>query len=391
MGRIVLKGCRQEIHGEKVRLLADVSGAEVLWFDVDTCYQDMLDTVSVDAFFILYLWLAMENGVDLCVEAPVSQKLSNAVTGDIQSMFLVLCPRLHNIDVWVIAPQVVWPRADRCESATGFSAGVDSWYTALKAEEQAKPYNYYLYSNTGQHGLNNLDEVFRQSARLAENALTTMDRPLIVVNTNVDLVFNEHFQQRHVISNISCVLALQNCISSYAYSATYSEKDSGIFPHYDMAIMDAILLPLLSTERLEFVSIGVGASRTDKLRFIFGQQKFSNKLFVCVKKNLPIRNCGLCFKCSRTQLALESIGLKESIRESFDFALYQKKRFALMVGLFANARDNSLDLEVVDELNERYGLKMLLIRLVASIWFVIRKYLPAGVKWRMEAKAPHLF
>jgi len=391
MNQIVLKGCELESLGDKARLTARVSGAESLWFEVEACYQDMLDTSSVDAFFILYLWLAMENGVDLCVEAPVSQKLSNAVTKDIQSMFLILCPRLHDIDVRVLAPQAIWPKADHYESGTGFSAGVDSWYTALKAEEKGQPYTCYVFANTGQHGLHNVDEVVSQRAIVAERALATMERPLIVVNTNIDQVFRERFQQRDVIGNISCVLALQNGISRYAYSASYSDQESGIVTHYDMAIMDPYLLPLLSTERAEFVSIGVGTTRIDKLRFIAEQKRFSKKLYVCIEKDLPIRNCGLCFKCRRTQLALESIRLQALIAENFNYQLYLKKRTALLVGLYASAKKDSLDLEVVDELNKRYGIKLLPYRLAASIWYTVRKYLPAGVKWRIETRVPYLF
>jgi len=391
MNQIVLKGCELESLGGKARLTARVSGAESLWFEVEACYQDMLDTSSVDAFFILYLWLAMENGVDLCVEAPVSQKLSNAVTKDIQSMFLILCSRLHDIDVRVLAPQAIWPKADHYESGTGFSAGVDSWYTALKAEEKGQPYTCYVFANTGQHGLHSIDEVVSQRAGVAERSLKTMERPLIVVNTNIDQVFRERFQQRDVIGNISCVLALQNGISRYAYSASYSDQESGIVTHYDMAIMDPYLLPLLSTERAEFVSIGVGTTRIDKLRFIAEQKRFSKKLYVCIEKDLPIRNCGLCFKCRRTQLALESIHLQALIPESFDYEIYQKKRTGLLVGLYASAKKDSLDLEIVDELNKRYGIKLLPHRLAASIWSAVRKYLPAGVKWRIEARVPYLF
>ncbi len=390
MSRILLRGCNLDIEGDKVRVTADVSGFQAIWFELDSKYEWMVDTESVDAFFVLYTWVAMEVGMSLVVEGPVSEQLSTSVVGEVKSMFLTLCPRLKDVAIKVLNPVSSWASEGEV-AATGFSGGVDSWYTALAAAENNSPYDYYIFANTGQHGIYDVNEVFSQRAVLAGEALSTMARPLIVVNSNIDEVLRERFQQRDVIGNISCVLLLQAAISRYAYSSSYSPEESGIIEYYDMAIMDPFILPALNTERVVFESIGIGATRIEKLRYIVGKPGFSNKIYVCIEKDLPIRNCGLCFKCRRTQLALESIHLQALIAESFDYQLYQKKRAALLVGLYASAKKDSLDLEVVDELNKRYGLKVLPYRLLASIWCAARKYLPAGVKWRIEAKAPYLF
>ena len=389
--RIVLNGCEMVARGEKTRLIAKVSGAEPIWFEIEKQYQWMLDKDSVDAFFILYVWLAMENGLELVVEGPVSERLSRAVSEQIKQMFLMLCPSLHDVSVQVKHPQSEWEEVAERASATGFSAGVDSWYTALQASEARQPFGYYVFANTGQHGLQHLSEVVKQRAAVAAEALTTMERPLIVVNTNIDQVFRERFQQRDVIGNIACVLVLQPAIASYAYSSSYSAEESGIVQHYDMAIMDPVLLPLLSTERTGFSSIGIGATRIEKLRYIVSKPDFSNRLYVCIEKDLPIKNCGYCFKCRRTQLALESIGAVELIAHNFDFMAYRRRRWGLLVGLFASAKKDDLDREVTDELLRRHGGRILAYRSVAVLWFILRKLLPGGIKWRLEAKMPYLF
>ncbi|MEZ5529343.1 MAG: hypothetical protein R3E57_05360 [Porticoccaceae bacterium] len=391
MTQIVLKGCELENRGDRVRLTARVSGAESLWFEVDQQYAWMLDIESVDAFFILYVWLAMENGQNLVVEAPVSERLSNAVSGQIKKMFLVLCPRLLDVDIQIQQPCSEWSAMTQSSCATGFSGGVDSWYTALQASQTEHPFDYYIFANTGQHGLQRVDEVVLQRAAVAAQALATMNKPLIVVNTNIDTIFRERFQQRDVIGNISCVMALQRAISSYAYSSSYSPEESGVVQHYDMAIMDPILLPLLSTERTEFSSIGVGATRIEKLRYIVGKPGFSGKLYVCIEKDLPIKNCGYCFKCRRTQLALDSLDQMKLAGINFDAVSYRKRRKGLLIGLFASAKTNELDQEVTDELTRRYGVKMLCYRLFGSLWFVIQKCLPGGVRWRVEKRMPYLF
>ena len=390
MKEICLKGSSLIKENNCLRIQAEVSGAEPLWFELDAKYQDLVDTASVDAFFILYVWVAMELGVNLRVEGAVSKRLSDSVLNDVKKMFLILCPRLNNIDVTVLK-QESFSSSNINKSATGFSGGVDSWYTALEAIKMNTPYSYYLFANTGQHGKNNVEEVVSQRANVASNALSTVNKPLIVINSNIDDIFRERFQQRDVLGNIACVLLLQQGISSYSYSSSYAPEDSKVIEHYDMSIMDPLLLPALNTERVEFKSIGIGATRIEKLRYISHAKIFSKKIYVCIEKDLPIKNCGQCFKCRRTQLALDSLGEIELIRNNFDLSFFKQIRSASLIGLFASAKKDNLDLEVVDEIVKKYGLKVLHLRVAGSVWSTVRNYIPGGLKWRSMAKAPYLW
>lgn len=390
MKEICLKGSCLIKENNCLRIQAEVSGAEPLWFDIEEQHQWMLDTQSVDAFFLLYVWIAMEAGLDLRVEGAVSKRLSDSVLNDVKSMFLILCPRLKDVNITVLK-QVSFPSVDSNNSATGFSGGVDSWYTALKAMENNNPYSYYVFANTGQHGKNNVAEVVSQRASVASNALSTLSEPLIVIDSNIDNIVRERFQQRDVIGNIACVLLLQRAISNYSYSSSYAPEDSKVIEHYDMSIMDPYLLPALSTERVEFESIGIGATRIQKLRYISNAKSFSKKIYVCIEKDLPIKNCGQCFKCRRTQLALDSVGEIELIKNNFDWILFKRIRSASLIGLFASAKKDNLDLEVTDEIIKKYGLKVLPLRIAGAVWFVIRKYIPGGLKWRSMAKSPYLW
>lgn len=390
MKEICLKGLNTSLSGDTLRIEADVSGAVPIWFEVDEKYQWMIDTKSVDAFFILYVWVAMEVGVDLRVEGAVSKRLSDSVLSDVKKMFLILCPRLKDIDITVLR-QESFLSNNINNSATGFSGGVDSWYTALEAIRMDSPYSYYLFANTGQHGKHNVEEVVSQRANVASNALSTVDKPLIVINTNIDDIFRERFQQRDVLGNIACVLLLQQGISSYSYSSSYAPEDSKIIEHYDMSIMDPLLLPALNTERVEFKSIGMESTRIEKLRYISQEKILGKKIYVCIEKNLPIKNCGQCFKCRRTQLALDSLGEIELIRNNFDLNFFKRIRSASLVGLFASAKKDNLDLEVVDEIVKKYGLKVLHLRVAGFVWSTVRNYIPGGLKWRSMAKAPYLW
>tara|TARA_R110000851_G_scaffold86648_5_gene188570 strand:- start:37748 stop:38920 length:1173 start_codon:yes stop_codon:yes gene_type:complete len=390
MTEICLKGSTLTQTGQKIRVNAVVEGCEPIWFELDKQFQSMIDFESVDAFFILYVWLAMERGLGLRVEGKVSRQLADAVTQDIQKMFLALCPRLHDIDIDVLNPESAWPQSAEVP-ATGFSGGVDSWYTALQAAENGTPYSYYLFANTGQHGKDNVEEVFAQRFAIAESALRTMDKPLIAVDSNIDRIFRERFQQRDVIGNIACALLLQQGISRYDYSSTYAPEGSGIFEHYDMSIMDPYLLPLLNTERIHFFSIGDDAGRIDKLEFISSRDLFSNEIYVCIEKAVPIKNCGYCFKCRRTQLALESIDRMALLKNNFDFSLYKKIRLGSMVGLFSSVDKSNLDLEIKSALIKKYGLNIFFVRVFSVLWSLTKKLMPEGVRWRTEQKFPYLW
>lgn len=390
MGEICIKGMTLVEKKNLVRIEAEVSGAEVLWFEMEKKYQWMVDTESVDAFFILYVWLAMEMGSDLRVEGAVSKLLSDSVLNNVKNMFLVLCPRLTDINI-ILTKKTASEPNQLNNSATGFSGGVDGWYTALKAIEINEPYAYYLFANTGQHGKNNVEEVVAQRADVAGGALSSLNKPLIVINTNIDSVFRERFQQRDVLGNLACVLLIQEGISSYSYSSSYAPEDSKIIEHYDMSIMDPLLLPALSTERVEFKSIGLGATRIQKLQYISAAKDFSQKIYVCIEKDLPIKNCGYCFKCRRTQLALDSIGAIELIKLNFDYELYKRIRSFSFIGLLANSRRDNLDKEVADVLVKKYGLKIVHLRILGFFWASVRGLLPKGLKWRSMAKTPHLW
>ena len=390
MKEICLKGSFLIKENDRLRIQAEVSDAEPLWFELDAKHQDLVDTASVDAFFILYVWVAMELGINLRVEGAVSKQLSDSVLNDVKKMFLILCPRLKDIDITVLKQESFLSK-DINNSATGFSGGVDSWYTALEAIKMNNPYSYYLFANTGQHGKNNVEDVVSQRANVASNALSTVNKPLIVINSNIDDVFKERFQQRDVLGNIACVLLLQQGISRYSYSSSYAPEDSKITEHYDMSIMDPFLLPALSTERVEFKSIGLGATRIEKLRSISHAKIFSKKIYVCIEKDLPIKNCGQCFKCRRTQLALDSLGEIELIKNNFDLNFFKKTRSASLIGLFSSAKKDNLDREVADEIVKKFGLKVLHFRVAGSIWSAVRNYIPSGLKWRSMGRAPYLW
>jgi len=390
MKEIRLKGVSHTNVGGKLRIQADVSGAQSLWFELNMEYQHLVDTESADAFFVLYTWLAMEQGCDLIVEGAVSKRLVDSINNKVKTMFLTLCPELNDIQITTIEAKKTWSNTVKAK-ITGFSGGVDSWYTALKGEASEASFASFLFTNVGQHGTENAQNTFVERSKLAEKIVSPFNKPLINLHSNVDDCFKLQFQQRHTICNVACALLLQAGFSEFFYAAGFTANDSAIREHTDMAILDEFLLPLLSTERMVFLSSGGELGRIEKLEYISSIEKFSGHLYVCTEKGLPVKNCGHCFKCRRTQLALHRLGLTDTLDKSFDIDHFYKIKTASMIGLVASSKANTSDLEIVEALEEKYGLRIIPIKIMSKLWLAIRAVLPESVKWRSMVNRPYLW
>lgn len=392
MQEICLKGSELIIEDNEVTLRAIVTGADSFWFKLDKEYQPLLDLDSVDAFFILYTWLAMEKGLNLRVEGKVSAMLSQSMINTVKDMFLILYPKLNDIKITILKPIGSWSKSNTSPTtATGFSAGVDSWYTAIKAIEENTPYSFYFFVNTGQHGVQDAHSVFKHRANYTKHISRSLKKPLLIINSNIDQIYEARFQQRDVLGNLACVLLLQNVVSSYSYSASYPLSESGIKAHYDMSILDPFLLPALSTERTIFSSIGEEVTRIEKIKYLLSSNEFNKEIYVCTEKHIPVSNCGYCFKCRRTQLALHCIGEYSLLENSFDIDYFLEIKNALLIGLFSNSSETMLDFEVAEQLILKYGHRILHLRVIGFIWMKLKKVLPQWLVWRVKRDAPYLW
>ena len=124
---------------------------------------------------------------------------------------------------------------------------------------------------------------------------------------------------------------------------------------------ETALVPYLSTENTEFHIGQPNSKRVDKEKFISQYPETYNRLYVCWREVLKNDyngkwvntesskiNCGTCYKCKRTMLALDILGKKDDYSGVFDWSLYDKQRDAL-VG-FALANNNKKGKEYWTEL-----------------------------------------
>jgi hypothetical protein len=109
-----------------------------------------------------------------------------------------------------------------------------------------------------------------------------------------------------------------------------------------MADFDPILLALLCTSTLTFVSAGAGLSRVQKTRIVSENSDAYELLDVCAGGNeertaSKVPNCSKCSKCVRTLLTLEALGRLEEFKAVFDLDAYRVRRTELIRPLIEKA------------------------------------------------------
>ena len=127
------------------------------------------------------------------------------------------------------------------------------------------PYKLTHVTNFNAGASGNSDTVFNKRLSNAElyNQETTLN--MLKVDTNFTRINNFRHQKIHVIRNLSIPLFFQKLFCKYYYSSTYSYIDSKIKENsYDFAYGDPIVIPLLSTENIEFISHGCQYTRPPK-------------------------------------------------------------------------------------------------------------------------------
>ncbi len=123
---------------------------------------------------------------------------------------------------------------------------------------------------------------------------------------------------------------MQKHFSKYYYSSTgidyagfpgsadyYQDRDIGIY-------CEPILLPLLSTESIALIPDGYQYTRTKKTQTIADYEPARRYLNVCTSPVEGWRNCSICPKCCRTQMALKSIGKLDYFTQVFDIERYKR-------------------------------------------------------------------
>jgi hypothetical protein len=359
-GRIVVGRPSIEIGDEVARWRAPVSGPsgipQELWFATSAEHASLLSD-RADAALVGLVPVAMLCGMPLEVRGTSTDELVHAVGHGYQRILELTALSVSPVEV--VAEEVAPALARSPAVATGFSGGVDSWFTVLEHHlaplPEAARLSHLAFFNVGSHGFG------RQARRLFEGRYRAiaaeaegLGLPLVRMDSNLEDFYPPGM---HLATStprtVAGVHVLAGGLGRYllANGVEYSEVTAQFRGANGPS--DPIALPLLSTAGLTIQSQGSHATRLEKLRRICDEPRVQRSLNVCIDRSGSGRNCSRCHKCLRTQFALELLGRLDDFAAVFDEAEYRRGRDAFAAKVLVSEahilRDLRAALEAADE------------------------------------------
>jgi hypothetical protein len=328
------------INNGRARIAAEIQiggDAKTLWFEIEEIYKDYLAADTLDAFVAASLIPAIMRGENIRLKGPMSGKLFYNLS---YSLIPILCDYFERPRLTQIIPDAFTGKTSGGTGvAAGFSGGIDSFCNYYDHPQGRVPdefvLTHFIFNNVGAHGQKGLDvdrDMFlRRFARLRECA-KEMNKTAVAVDSNLDEFLGHNFEPTHTLRNISVALLMQKRFGKFMYSSGYPLSDTKLTPTHNMSYMDPVILPLLSTERLECIPSGGQHSRAEKTRRVAEIPESRLYLDVCVcPQNAPagIANCGICWKCIRTATTFKIFGVLKEYGKAFDL-----KSFAIFENLY---------------------------------------------------------
>jgi hypothetical protein len=331
------------LNGEiklSVSIESDRIGHKELWFSTPEKYDKFLCKSRMDGFLVGMLFPAMQYGEDIHVSGCVSEKLLFNLNNNVIPLLKAFSPSSKIIKI--TASETNSSQFNGKGIGTSFSGGVDSFCTIYdyfeKENSPAFKINSLLFLNVGSHGywgeadqLELARKKFLSRFEYLKKFSDEIGLDFISLDSNLHDFHPWGHQKTHTLTSASGVLILQKHFSKYYYSSSgvdYSDllKNAPDYVEVDIGeYCDPILLPLLSTEDLEFLPIGCAYTRTEKINHILSYEPVQRYLNVCTSDNDDWKNCSTCSKCCRTLMTLNSLGKLEQFKNIFDIDKYKNK------------------------------------------------------------------
>ena len=319
---------------EKVRLCSKVkkpSGEIELYYEFPAEYEKYLCTERSDSFVLGILEYAMYMGFDIKCEAPMSEALHYQLCNYGMNIISGNFDRIKRITI--DSPYTNEEIKSENAVGTGFSAGVDSFYTVLKhlqPNESAFKLTHLLIANIGAFtyaSTEKTEKLFYQQVENLMPAEKELGLPLIAINTNyndfyldanVTIEYQDYIMAGTPLKIASCVFALQKLFSVY-YIASGVQLNLFAFLKNDPNFALLYYTKLLSVPNLIFYGSGTEVNRIQKVEYISKNRIVQKYLSVDAGKN-----CSHCNKCLRTMFELYSLNKLKEFDSIFDVDDFNK-------------------------------------------------------------------
>jgi hypothetical protein len=266
-------------------------------------------TSNADPFAAAILLPSMAIGEPLEIDLPVSDLLLFNLAG-IQEAFNSWYPEEFQ-RIRVVAPKRAVFEGPRPQAAaTFFSGGVDSFYTLLKRLEHDPlpvPLTHMIFMHGVEQRLE-IGEDVEASQRRAEDIAAALGIDCVVGKTNIRSAFRLHWERYYFGSALAATaLALSGGMGYVCIPSSFTYRHQ--VPHGSTPLLDE----RYSTEATRIVHDGSEATRAEKTAAIveWNEPLVLEHLRVCHHNKGGAYNCGKCYKCVRTAVALKALGAWE--------------------------------------------------------------------------------
>ena len=366
-------------EGETLKINCEVDVNDerrTLFFIVDVAYETYITVDRADAFLVMLFYFAMRDGHDLVFESPLSEQLLYQVQ-------TYLVDALHKANPSYRKINITCPYTERegyggSAVGTGMSCGVDSLFTLHAHQNMLVPEGYRVtHLSFFDVGAFQFDDglvaksrsgadLFSEQLQHAKACAGDAQLPLLVVYSNLGTCFAHKHVYVHTFRNCGTALLFQKLFGVYYYSSGYVLDQFLCSPNVSTGQYDLFSVPLLSTESTRFYSFSPSCARQEKTAAIQDDPLAQKHLLVCTHEG---ENCGLCHKCARVLIALDSLDALPKFAAVFDLDQYRKARTS-QIGYAIASREKDYFSEIYPALKSKGKIPALSWLYAAAYWLL---------------------
>ena len=311
---------------------------KTMWFAVEDKNADMLTDDVYDAFVLVPLYLGMHYHQDVHIEGKISPRLYHNIEHYLMKIFDDFSDYTTSVKFAVDGFKVA-KKGSVDLIGTGISCGVDSFTSIydnyIEESDENFKINSLFLANCGTHGdyeNKRTREIWLERAEMNQKAANELNLPTYLIDSNLHAFTHKIGEQRiGYLAIYSCIICLERDIRKYYISSTLSYDDIKKFSDHARDIdiaeyAESYMIPLIATERIEFISDGCQYTREEKTEKICDWDIAQKYLNVCVNPGKRVENCSHCHKCMRTLLVLEAMGKLNNFNKTFDIPTYHKHK-----------------------------------------------------------------
>lgn len=347
IGKIFIKKNDSKLFNGSVKLCSEITMLlnekklkKVCYFEFDSKYERFLCYENSDAFVIGLLITAMENGLDIEFETPLSEKLYYQLTNYYIPMLSKYNRNysLHCINLIGKTNNFYFKNE---AVATGCSGGVDSFYTIAKHMNKNLgnfKLTHLVYSSSGTADIvqDRIESTFKKNRELVRNICNDCNLEFIDCFNNLNEFYKfpyEGFNMFFTTIFGSVAFAIQKLIKIYYCSSGAPIENFNIDVSktngFDGSAIDIFTVLCMNNQNVSFYSSGVEKNRNEKIEYISEFKPAQKNLMVCgieayggkIEKSI---NCSNCKKCLRTMFSLYAINKLEKFKNVFDVVDFKK-------------------------------------------------------------------